>query len=165
MELLIVVHSLIATAVEVLYLIARSWRCPGSRGMSKQRVGFCPSLLSSLWSNTDGNQPHGGKLKQKPWRNTNDLLVSSGFLSCLSQITQDQLPRESTTHSRLNPSASIISQETVPQTCPQASPMEAVLQLWFLLPWCLLFLSSWQKWTSTQVPTMRHYLMIERGWG
>lgn len=109
-ELLIVVHSLIATVVEILLLIARSWRCPVSRGMSKQTVGFCPSLLLSLWSNTDGNQPHGGKLKQKPWKNTDDLLVSSGSLSCLSQITQDQLPRESTTHSRLNPSASISSQ-------------------------------------------------------
>jgi hypothetical protein len=49
-----------------------------------------------------------------------------------THTTHDPLPESDVTHSRLGPPTSIINQEKVPQTCLQASLLEAYSQLRFL---------------------------------
>lgn len=53
--------------------------------------------------------------------------------SLLSYILQDHLPRGGPTHSGLGLSTSIINQENVPQSCPQAGLIEAIPHLKVLL--------------------------------
>lgn len=72
----------------------------------------------------------------------NCLLACS---SLLSYILQDHLPRGGPTHSGLGLSTSIINQENVPQSCPQAGLIEAIPHLKVLLLRGLEPESNWQK--------------------
>lgn len=66
--------------------------------------------------------------RQEPQRKTDYYLSLHWFLGSLSYTSQGPLPRAITIHSKLEPPPSIstISRENVPQTCSQASLMEAV---------------------------------------
>lgn len=70
------------------------------------------------------------EVKQNPWRNTAYWFAPHGQLSYL---TQDHEPRGGTTHSELGPATSFTSEESGPQTCPQASPVRFSPQLRLLL--------------------------------
>lgn len=60
-------------------------------------------------------------------------MLLSGFL-CLPSVAQAHLPAGSTRYSWLDLPVRLAKEEMHPQTYPQASLMEAVLQLWITLP-------------------------------
>lgn len=60
--------------------------------------------------------------------------VLHGFLSLVSYMIQNHLPRGGNTHNGLGLPMSIINQENNLQTCPQAKLMEEFSLLWFPLP-------------------------------
>lgn len=78
------------------------------------------------------------------------LLACCPWLARLSSDkTQDHLPKCSTTHRRLGALTLTINQEYAPQTCLQASMMEASPQVRVFLPRWVKFVSSWQNLSSS----------------
>lgn len=76
------------------------------------------------------------------------LMCSATFL----YTSQVHLPRDATTHIRLDPPMSINNSENVPQTCLQADLMETVPQQSFLFLGMSWFVPSWQTVTSRMAP-------------
>lgn len=84
-----------------------------------------------------------GGFKQRLWRKAAHCLAPPFLLRLLSQVTQDQLCRDDTAHSRLSPTL-IISKYSSSQTSLLADRMETMLPL----PKWLYWVSSWQKPTT-----------------
>lgn len=84
-----------------------------------------------------------GGFEQRLWRKAAHCLAPSFLLCLLSQVTQDQLCRDDTAHSRLSPTL-IISKYSSSQTSLLADMMETMLPL----PKWLYWVSSWQKPTT-----------------
>lgn len=99
--------------------------------LGEKRSKFAHTPIS--WSVIRGSQ------SKEPWRGTSwSRGVAVVPMACLLILhyysTQNPMPRGSITHNELGPYKSIINQETVLQTCLQASCMEAFFQFRFFLP-------------------------------